>query len=471
MRKKCGKGDGIMLIKAGTMDKICCKKQLCVFFALFNMFLANADDVIYTVKTRTEPVYLNYYQDYMEVGERIKPAFMEQNISAGIMLGCYKIRSDGSSYIVHIDADALYITDSDSFDSGIRYNRVNPELPYDGWIPSYYLEAMEVNDPQIILQYEPYLGKINTVSWKAPYGFRLTTFIFHDLIIFIQVPLLGYDALHITHLDNLGNGLYRAHVIANITIHNGISATIFDAFENSREYVIYIHHNKNRMRIYMEDHEEPIWELIKVSELITRNLMQFPSRGRWTGDQDYRSYFAPDIFELWPVLSLSEIKEAIARREALGEPDHRTTSNLRLRSTPDTSGDIITTLAADSLVYVLGTGDSATIDNITAPWVRIETKDGAQGWCFAGYLEPVRETAPASTKPDASASGPDLSGGNGAVETTADREDPLFSYGPPLANRSLVSHPLFIPITGAVIILLFILVPGILLLLKKAKRT
>jgi hypothetical protein len=30
------------------------------------------------------------------------------------------------------------------------------------------------------------------------------------------------------------------------------------------------------------------------------------------------------------------------------------------------------------------------IDGILASWVRIETKDGIQGWCFSGYLDQIK---------------------------------------------------------------------------------
>lgn len=67
---------------------------------------------------------------------------------------------------------------------------------------------------------------------------------------------------------------------------------------------------------------------------------------------------------------------------------YTTTSNLRLRDKGSTAGKVILTLAQGSSVEILARGANATIDNITAPWVRVKTADGKIGWCFGGYLDP-----------------------------------------------------------------------------------
>jgi hypothetical protein len=65
---------------------------------------------------------------------------------------------------------------------------------------------------------------------------------------------------------------------------------------------------------------------------------------------------------------------------------HTTTDNLRMRDTPDIKGKIVTTLAKGSAVELLETGAEATIDGITAPWVKVLSESGCTGWCFSGYL-------------------------------------------------------------------------------------
>ena len=72
-------------------------------------------------------------------------------------------------------------------------------------------------------------------------------------------------------------------------------------------------------------------------------------------------------------------------------PTHKVTESLRLRSDSNTSSKTITVMKAEQLVKLLKEGNTETIDKITAPWVKIETEDGDQGWCFGGYLELVEK--------------------------------------------------------------------------------
>lgn len=68
------------------------------------------------------------------------------------------------------------------------------------------------------------------------------------------------------------------------------------------------------------------------------------------------------------------------------------TSNLRLRSAPDTSKNnrIAGILEGDS-VALLETGKTDNIDGITAPWYMVKTADGTIGWVFSGYLTALSE--------------------------------------------------------------------------------
>ena len=77
---------------------------------------------------------------------------------------------------------------------------------------------------------------------------------------------------------------------------------------------------------------------------------------------------------------------------------YRAQDNLRLRANENTSGEVITTMQAGSLVLILSKGREETIDGITDNWVEVElqwdSKDlegdrlyGKTGWCFGGYLK------------------------------------------------------------------------------------
>ena len=75
---------------------------------------------------------------------------------------------------------------------------------------------------------------------------------------------------------------------------------------------------------------------------------------------------------------------------------HTTTARLRVRDNPNTASLIVTTLDIGAEVQVLETGAMATIDGITAPWVRVLSYNRFTGWVFSGFLQavyvPVAET-------------------------------------------------------------------------------
>jgi hypothetical protein len=65
---------------------------------------------------------------------------------------------------------------------------------------------------------------------------------------------------------------------------------------------------------------------------------------------------------------------------------HITTDNLRLRAEATTASSSLITLPKGTNIQILETGRTETIDGITAPWVRVRSSTGYQGWCFSGYL-------------------------------------------------------------------------------------
>ena len=62
------------------------------------------------------------------------------------------------------------------------------------------------------------------------------------------------------------------------------------------------------------------------------------------------------------------------------------TDNLRIRSTPSLDAEKIGLLKKKEKATVIEVGEDVTIDGIESAWVKVLTKDGAEGWCFAGYL-------------------------------------------------------------------------------------
>ena len=62
------------------------------------------------------------------------------------------------------------------------------------------------------------------------------------------------------------------------------------------------------------------------------------------------------------------------------------TNNLKIRESPSLSAKQIGRLVKAERATVIEVGEDVTIDGIESAWVKVCTKDGAEGWCFAGYL-------------------------------------------------------------------------------------
>jgi hypothetical protein len=142
--------------------------------------------------------------------------------------------------------------------------------------------------------------------------------------------------------------------------------------------------------------------------------------------------------------------------EPLEAPTHRTTSSLRLRSAQGTTGAIITTLPEGELITVLETGDTAVIDGIRAPWVRVQVRNGSRGWCFSGYLESIIKTEPV-TEPVFE---------NDMEE--AETQPAYFSVSPMLRQKSKAPAYIWFAAGGAVLIAGICVI--VIIALKRRKR-
>ena len=62
------------------------------------------------------------------------------------------------------------------------------------------------------------------------------------------------------------------------------------------------------------------------------------------------------------------------------------TDALKIRESSSLSPKQIGRLFKGERATVIEVGEDVTIDGIESSWVKVSTKDGAEGWCFAGYL-------------------------------------------------------------------------------------
>jgi len=60
--------------------------------------------------------------------------------------------------------------------------------------------------------------------------------------------------------------------------------------------------------------------------------------------------------------------------------------NLRIRSESRLTSDIIGLLKKGEYAKVIEIGNKQAIDGITSAWVKVQTKENTEGWCFGGYL-------------------------------------------------------------------------------------
>jgi hypothetical protein len=370
--------------KQGKKQMKRCMTLLSIAFLIFPVF---AEDIVYTVKKRTRPTFNQvFYQNYLNPGDRIKPAFINQIfIEDKIHIGYYI----DSQTIGEVEAEALRIEGSDSFPQKILFDK-NVAADYVAdWIPTYYIESLEKESPDSIPIHEPHIeeASMNVFNDRWKNHFSPTTLWFNDLVIILSSSLIysANSVFYITQLKDFRNDLYKANTIVDLAPTNNtrISDSRLEQFSDGDICTLYIHYRENRIRIYVDGEELYRWELMKVPDGFRKLFSKFPKTGSFPGGKDYKSYLAPDIFEPWPVLTLTEIKSIIS------QPVFRTTSNLRLRSLPGTNGKILATIPAGETVSLKETGEKETIDNITAPWVYVRTQDGKEGWCFSGYLQPV----------------------------------------------------------------------------------
>ena len=67
------------------------------------------------------------------------------------------------------------------------------------------------------------------------------------------------------------------------------------------------------------------------------------------------------------------------------------TDALKIRESPSLSAKQIGRLFKGERATVIEVGEDVTIDGIESAWVKVRAKDGAEGWCFAGYLTDGKE--------------------------------------------------------------------------------
>jgi hypothetical protein len=120
---------------------------------------------------------------------------------------------------------------------------------------------------------------------------------------------------------------------------------------------------------------------------------------------------------------------------------YRTAEVLRLRTSEDKNSELIMEMPGNTVVHVVETGAKDSIDGITANWVKVRLDNGAEGWCFGGYL--LADVVSVNASKDS-----DLPEGNAAQEAVVTESPPQTAF----------PFMLLIAIAGGVVMLAVIVV-------------
>ena len=277
------------------------------------------------------------------------------------------------------------------------------------WIRDYFNEVIYRKDRNIIVEYQPYLTEEENISFydgayddmiywfteSARYRDRISWNRFDDgeygSYISIGMPGFRYKAKELTpdlyeleikdvrisqsHYEDL---LERGHDRKFALDATEPGYSLYFRFDGEYLY-IYLEDGKTLYATYCaydESEEEALYEAIRTNEFDMTKIT-FPRHGDGTCD-----------YESGGGVPGKKIVNGV----------YRAKENLRLRAKEDISGEIITTMQANTCVKILSLGKEETIDGITDNWVQVETQFGANdtegklihgevGWCFGGYLK------------------------------------------------------------------------------------
>ena len=274
------------------------------------------------------------------------------------------------------------------------------------WYRDYFNEVIYRKDRNIIVEYQPYLTEEENIIFYNAIG----------VIFWFDEPSIYRDRINWTKFDDSeygsyismrGGFRYKAKELKpdlyEIQIEDvRISQEKYeDLLESGHDrkfaldatepgYSLYFRFDGEYLYIYLEDgktlyatycaydesEEEALQEAIRTNEFDMTKIT-FPRHADGTCD-----------YESGGGVPGKKIVNGV----------YRAKENLRLRAKEDISGEIITTMQADTYVRILSLGKEETIDGITDNWVQVETLFGAidteekliqgeVGWCFGGYLK------------------------------------------------------------------------------------
>ena len=277
------------------------------------------------------------------------------------------------------------------------------------WCRDYFYEVIYRKDRNIIIEYQPLFTKEENINFYDG--------AYDDMIYWFTESARYRDRINYQKFDDSEYGSYismcgggfscKAKKVAtdlyeleleDVRISQEVYEDLLERGHDMKfaldatepEYSLYFRFDGEYLYIYLEDgktlyatycaydesEEEALQEAIRTNEFDMTKIT-FPRHADGTCD-----------YESGGGVPGKKIENGV----------YRAKENLRLRETGGASGEIITTMQADTYVRILSLGKEETIDGITDNWVEVELQFGANdtegklihgevGWCFGGYLK------------------------------------------------------------------------------------
>jgi len=314
----------------------------------------------------------------------------EGSIVSGIGAGNFETVIEGNTYLINtiivnnqryrIQTEMILPANSDDFFNDTWISEFNKSF----WILNGYLKALiSINRESFNSIEEKYINGFSTLNRALG---KFSEGEWYNLAMIQKCLEINNVTIH------AGGFIKRDFWITNIlNINNGYRVTVYDPSDsfglnirgindsylwnpilfpnNRRSYDLLLVLDNDYLDMYLESQDKRLATFVKVDKVIVDVLNNILKNNN--ADLSKISFWprrADGTMDYPPPIDMSSYR-----------PTHRVTDNLRLRDSANTTSLIVTTLPKNTEVQVIETGANTTINNITAPWVKVISSTGFTG--------------------------------------------------------------------------------------------
>lgn len=361
-------------------------KSLIIFLISLSTTAASAQNIYYEHSLKKNPGNENKNAQITT----LYPVYDGGYISDSNIVHCIPVSADSTSKKIIAFTSDIILPGSDKFSDNFLTDRYKEYNEKKFWIPNYYLKVLETGNRDLLEFYKPVL------EHKSFRNDKTETVYFDDLFFNFRS---GSNLHHffIINIKKGAEGVYRLFVLPDTVFINSASSQrpskLLEPFSDNTPTVIYMYYNANKLLAFTEESDFPVWTLVKANRTFNTILENFLKTGDLNSESKWMNYTEPAIFEDLPEIRLSEIKKHFDT-ERSSEPGFTTTGEIPIYSVPFASEKAVTgSLSENKKIYLLEYGSYALLDEIKAPWIKIETEDSRRGWVWAGFLKEIEEEA------------------------------------------------------------------------------